>query len=177
MEITIRSFDMDYLDAGWKYVEEACGSDYSGSLYSRANYEWFREEYRGHSDVVILYGDFFGYGIGYNPETQDDRLKEIIDALSDYPCVDEEMVSLVEQRWIQDAMESWALKDFRHEVEYLFGDEILEDISDNTLAKIFEICRQEAEQEWESENCGMHIKIVKMAPYFEVVVSNMPVHA
>jgi hypothetical protein len=177
MEISLRHFDMDYLDAGWQYVEEACGSDYSGSVYTRANYEWFAEEYRNHADVVILYGDFFSYGIGYNPETEDDRLREIIDALSDYPLVCEHTVSSVEVRWIQDAMESWALSDFRREIERHHGEDILDDVSDDTLARIFGVCADLANTYWQSENCGMHIDIDRLVPHFPAAVSSLPVHA
>jgi len=177
MEITIRNFDMNYLEEGWRYVEEASGSDYSGSSYTRANYEWFKEEYRNHADVRVLHGDFFGYGIGYNPETEDDRLKEIIDALADYPLVCEHTVTSVESRWIEDALESWALKDFRRAVERLQDDDILDDVSDATIAQIFEICRELANEYWQSENCGMYIDVEKLAPHFQSAVESLPVHA
>jgi hypothetical protein len=177
MEISLRHFDMDYLDAGWKHVEEACGSDYSGCSYTRANFEWFREEYRDHADVAILYGEFFGYGIGYNPETADDRLREIIDALSDYPLVCEHTVSLVEARWIVDALESWALKDFRKAVERHHGEDLLDDVSEETLARIFDLCAELANEYWQSENCGMHIDVDRLVPHFQSAVSSMPVHA
>ncbi len=170
MEIRFQDLD-DH--AGFKLIEEACGSDYMGCSYTRANFEWFQEEYHGHADVLFLWGHFFGYGVAYRTETQDDRLREIVDGLAEYPCVDDEMVSVVEERWIGEAMESWALRDFRAEVEHLFGEDILDEVSDDTLTMIFDLCREESGEVWESENCGMHIRIVKIAPYFEVVVSNI----
>jgi hypothetical protein len=126
-------------------------------------------------DVVILHGDFFSYGIGYNPETEDDRLREIVEALSDYPCVDDEMVERVEQRWIEDAMHSWALNDFRRAVERQHGEDLLDEVSDETVARVFEICRQESQEEWTPENCGMHIDVEKIVPHFQSAVSSMMV--
>lgn len=162
---------------GFVTIDEACGSDYSGSVYTRANFEWFQEEYRGHADVIFLWGHYWGYGVAWNPETQDDRLREIVDGLENYPLVCEHTVSQVEVRWIGEALESWALHDFRREIERHHGEEILDDVSDDTLTRIFDVCAELANEYWQSENCGMHIRIDRLVPHFPAAVSSLPVHA
>lgn len=174
MEIRFQDLS-DY--PGFKLIEEACGSDYMGCSYTRANFEWFQEEYRNHADVLFLWGHFFGYGVAYRVETEDDRLREIVDGLADYPLVCEHKVSEVEVRWIQDAMESWALSDFRKEIERHHGEDILDDVSDDTLTRVFDLCADLANTYWQSENCGMHIDIDRLVPHFQAAVSSLPVHA
>jgi len=176
MEISFNQFNNDIEGtAGWRYVEEATGSDYSGSSYTRANFEWLRDNYGDHPDIMILWGHFFGYGIGFNQETEDDTLRAIIDGLEDYVIICEHKLAQVEERWISEALDSYIF-DFKREIRRVHGEEMLEEVLDETIGQIFEICRELSNTEWIPENCGMYIDVDRLVPHFEEAVSRLPVH-
>jgi hypothetical protein len=75
-------------------VPHTTGSDYVGGPVERYNYEHLKEHFHDTKGVYQIYGDFGTYGIGYiesevSPETLLE-IKTIIDALENYPLINED---------------------------------------------------------------------------------------
>lgn len=90
-----------FSDDGIEELEYTCGSDYSGDTVARSNYETLLKELGDTPGFYALYGDYSSYGIGYVESELDDdgkeRLKDILDRLSDYPSLDDDRLSAIEE--------------------------------------------------------------------------------
>ena len=95
----------------WTELEFACGSDYSGGVVERANYQYFLEQFAEHEDVIRLSGMFFSYGIGYNKESTDSDLIDAVNALEYYPVADDELLYEVQNDWENDAWDNFIESD------------------------------------------------------------------
>lgn len=82
-------------------IEVATGSDYSGNLVERSNYECLKEEFPW---LVTLYGGHGTFGVGYlgKRENQNDRLIEAIDALAERPIYSDDHHSNLEMETVDE---------------------------------------------------------------------------
>lgn len=165
----------------WTIIPETQGSDYNGSSVTRSNFEYMRDSFNASDDLAVVYGWFFGYGIAYRTasyqdETMDTEIREIIDSLTDYPVVCEDHLSRLEIRWQDEALESWALDDFRRAVESSHGIDT-SDVSDDTMIRVFYVCADEANEYWRSQHADMWIDVDRLAAVFPDVIASFPVVA
>jgi hypothetical protein len=169
--------DLQIMD-GWSQIDIASGSDYSGSSATRANYEWAVDNWASNPDIKFVYGGFGTYGIAYRIQTDDPDIHEVINTMSEFGVIDDSYLYNVESRWIADAKESWAIFDFKRAVEKLHdNDEILDDVSDDTIVKIFDECLALSNEVFVTEHCGMYIDVERLAPHFQAAVKSMPIPA
>jgi hypothetical protein len=92
-------------------IELATGSDYSGSLVEHSNARVLKEQFPW---LVELHGGHGTFGVAYlgKRENQNPALIEAIDALTDYPLVDDDDHSNLEfekaaEAWEEDGRDEW----------------------------------------------------------------------
>lgn len=165
-------------NSDWQIIPETEGSDYSGSSVTRANYEWFLDNHSKDDDLAEVTGWFCGYGIAIKSDSQDPDLREIIDALSEYPVICEDTWARVEARWISEALDSGILSDFVREVERITDHEdIFDEISQDLALEIFEASRVISGEEWRFEHAGAFIDVSRVAQFALQVIADRPIFA
>lgn len=104
---------------GWYQVEYATGSDYNGGSVNESNYrvlcEMLEEAHPDGSQPVVwarTSGGHGTYGVVVRYGDLDEGPREAIDALEDYPLMDEEDHSRLEMEQQDEAWENWAEDDF-----------------------------------------------------------------
>jgi len=150
----------------WTELSLACGSDYSGGLVERANYQFFLDNYADHADVIVLKGWFFGYGIGYNTESTDSDLIATVNALHDYPVADDEMVSSIQLEWENDAWSDWVKDDLmsliQDDFEGMFEEHVSEPAFESALQNMFYETMDAANVHWSYEYAGAHVDVKRV---------------
>ena len=118
------------------------GSDYSGNLVERSNYDVFRETFADHQGTEWWetpggHGTF-GILVRVDADTRVPEMGEFFDALSNYPVADESAHSELEMESQQTAWEDYGRDDFKRELNEIFG-EIQPDIEydDNALSGLY----------------------------------------
>jgi hypothetical protein len=164
--------DLAIMD-GWSMIDIASGDHYVGSASTRANYEWCVENWSQNQDVKFIYGTNESYGIAYRILTEDEEIHEAIHAMSEHGVICDETLRAVESRWIQEAKDSWAIFDFTREVEFLFGEDILTEISEETIDRLFNACVLLSEEQWSFEFASAEIDVRGFACYLEVAIANL----
>jgi len=113
------------------------GSDYSGTTVELSNYEVFKEEFKELLGTAIfdVYGGYSTFSIAIsvrwllNPENEEkaQEIIEVLNALSDYPLIDEEHLSEMESKkeyeWITD---KWGFGDCEDEFKKQYGIELID---------------------------------------------------
>jgi hypothetical protein len=158
-------------DATYFVPTDLSGSDYSGSSYTRANFEHVRDNYGAR--VVELFGGYGTYAIAIPLDSEwangedAESLRDILASLADYPVIDEGETSDVEMQWSDEAWDSWARSDFLSELSSLYEIDAWEadiepaiDARDcGAFRELFETLREDANVYWEAESSGMHVDI------------------
>lgn len=159
---------------GWELIEGTCGSDYSGSSITRANFEWFVDNLIKDEDIKIVSGMFFGYGIAYNTKTEDPDLLEVINCIESEGCIDDTYVYQVEARWIDEAMDD-AIHDFRRASQAWVGyDEYLwDDIDDEFIGKVMTRCMELANETFIMEYSSAWLDVNRLVPYTEQALKEL----
>lgn len=146
------------------------GSDYSGSIVERANYQKFADEFTSGNNEWWIYtpGGHGTFGILIDmqgvPDDVSTDVAEFLNGLHDYPLADEELHSEMEAEAQEEAWRNWAERDFAHELQKKFrGAEQLEEILDSVLhdddmlvklRSLFDNARDVANVYWENQQGG-----------------------
>ncbi len=105
---------------GWFQVEYATGSDYSGSSITRSNYRVLCAMLEEHETGAVVWvrtpGGHGTYGIAVRYFELSEPMREALDALEDYPCLDDEDLSELELEEQSGCWERWTRKDFIREL-------------------------------------------------------------
>lgn len=140
-------------------------SDYSGCMVERANVKAFAEMFATGEDVW-WFRAIGGHGteaiVVDSHMVPDDVLTEVTEtlgALTEYPCIDEELVSEMETEAEGPAWESWVRSDFtRALAEYVswleWPRDAISDVDDGKLREAFETVRERANEYWRIETGG-----------------------
>jgi hypothetical protein len=162
-------------DCEWFIVGETEGGDYSGGTVARSNYrkleEMLTEAYpdstpavwgtlrgsHGSQSIIVKYGDL------------DDEIRGVIDALADYPLIDEEDHSELEHTEEEEYWNSsyGGRKDFCKDLGKALGmrwaDELQEKLDDAIWDQVFEAAREDANVYWEhSSSEGPYIDMKRV---------------
>lgn len=94
------------------------GSDYSGGSVNQSNYRVFLDTYGEVEGVYKLWGGYGTYGVVIRLDVYEENteIKETLDALEDYPLIDEEDHSTLEFEWEQETMTD-IVKDLCQEID------------------------------------------------------------
>lgn len=150
------------LEDGWYQVEYATGSDYSGGSVNESNYqvlgEMLEEHHPEDSEPVVwarTSGGHGTYGIVVRYGDLEEDVREAIDALEDYPLMDEEHHSNLELEQQGEAWENWGERDFIGECAKQLGidrGDLEEAVEGLNWLDVFELAREKANVYWEDQN-------------------------
>lgn len=160
----IRHYEKYSLHSHWEsdmwMLEDSIYGDYVGGYVQQANsnclkevHPWLEERYEGYGSSMLYFDDetMAPDEDGYGPSADNIReLLETLDALTDYPVIDESEWSRLEFEAGQEAHEDWGRKEFKSDMMELCADcyeEQIDNMSDEELDEWF----QDAA---ESGNCG-----------------------
>lgn len=149
------------------------GSDFAGSSYTRANYNSFLSSYGDLPGIHQVYGGHGTYAIVISLEAyqvaldgdDDDTYADMLDtlrALEDYPVIDEEEMSRVEQGWQDEAWDDWACNDYLKALSSVWGLEFLS-VDTGVVRLVFEITADSIGEYWESEGSSCYIRVERVA--------------
>jgi hypothetical protein len=138
-------------------------SDYSGDRVEVSNVRYIRDNYAAH--VVFLSGGYGTEAVAIPLGATDESLIETLSGLSDYPVIDEGLMSEVEQEQIEEAWESWAEYDFKRALRKCFpwADEAIDEMASGDLRELFESTRERINCYWEPDGNGMHVRVEEVA--------------
>ena len=131
------------------------GSDYSGSMIERSNYNVFLEKFSSVDGVISLEGGYRTYAIALTLKAlRNQEIQECLTALRDYPFIDEDNHTEMEWGAYEKQWVEHGATDFRDELnEHLkleddhvdLWDE-LTDITDSDLQDLYISCRPSGEE-------------------------------
>ena len=86
--------------------ELLAGSDYSGGALQMSNSKSFLEKFGDVEGVYEIWGGMGTYGVAVRLDVYEDNkeIKETLDSLDDYPVIDEEALSELENEWDTEQM-------------------------------------------------------------------------
>jgi len=120
------------------------------------------------SDMIHIHSGYRGEQIVVRADHEE--LKEMVDSLENYPLIDDEMHSLVEMEWEQEAWDSWLKDDL---LRSLSDDtqEAAECISDSGLFELYRQAMEDCNEYSIPEYSGSHIAVDRISKRFgELVV-------
>jgi len=154
--------------AQWYEVEYASGSDYSGGTVNRSNYEVLQEmleESHPSGQEPAVWADAYGghgtYAILVVYDALDPEIRAALDALEDYPLLDEEHHSMHETELEDEAWESTYQREFESKLlEELFTDGEDEDWPEGVESfGVFRLGMEVANENWEHSAEGPYVDI------------------
>jgi hypothetical protein len=157
--------------------EHLSGSDYSGSSYTVSNYRVFLKEYGEVEGVYALHGGHGTYAIAIRADVaeENEEIRDTLNALENYPVIDDEDSSMVEIEWQGEAMKD-ILRDLERNIDletYLEDcPAIIEKLTTDNDA-LEELAWQAVEKlnlDWKYENCTAYLDSDSVKPYVEDVL-------
>ena len=144
---------------GWFSV--ASHSDFSGGLVEQANLNYFKEHYPWLKVRALSYnGKELGFYEEDIPEIPGDSFEEFrkdYDSRENYPLLDEEGHTQLQEEKRQQAWSNWIKRSYRRGLEQKFPDmeEALYDFEDNDrFYALFDEARDRAGEEWSEDTGG-----------------------
>jgi len=144
-------------DPQWFEVEPATGSDYSGGTVTLANQRELKRlltkcEVPALPDCVwcTAHGGHGTYALFVVYAALPEEIRNVLEALDDYPSVDDEALSELECQLGSEAWESWGRSDLRRALEKEFGAD-LEHLTDDCLFELFRVAGERLGHDWEFE--------------------------
>ncbi len=132
----------------------AVGSDYSGCSVTLANFRELEKLWNdGEESIVPLFGGHGTYGIAVALDAPE-SVWEIITALADYPCIDDEAVSEVETEWQEEALPELEKDMGRELANMLPGDN--SDWAEQRIAELVGKYVISGNVEWHYQNCDAY---------------------
>lgn len=161
---------------GWFQVEYATGSDYSGGSVTRSNYRVLCEMLTEHETSSVTWvrtpGGHRTYGIAVRYFELSEPMREAIDALEDYPCLDDSDLSELEMSEQYEAWGNWVRDDFIRELAKSLGRdpyELGEAITDEQWYCVFHALCEASNTYWEDQGGeGPWIDLRRLVKAFEV---------
>jgi len=139
------------------------GSDYSGSSVELSNYRTFLESWRNVPGVVDLHGGHGTYAIAIRLDVCEAGILQALEALDDYPVLDDDAMGEVEAEQDREAWESWARDDFKRELERRHGVDVSE-VSDDDIARVFLAACEATGNYFECDGADRFIRVEQVAP-------------
>lgn len=150
--------------------EHLSGSDYSGGLVARANFnawselygegedKWWTNAAGGHGTFAVV------IDVDKVPEDISEDVAETLGSLYDYPLLDEDEHSRLEMEGAYEAWKDWAEGDFKKKLEKALSSQVdkngdkrevdLDYISDGRLYEIFQKASEKANEYWAEDGDG-----------------------
>lgn len=146
------------------YVPPACsGSDYNGGALARANARALRELAESEGLVSFeLHGGHGSHGTAFPLWERSDELARVLEALEDYPVVDEDAHSEEELADEEQAWDSWIRSDFARALQEETGVDV-SDVEDGALRELLHARMEAAGRYFEHSDEGPHVDVDELA--------------
>lgn len=147
-------------------------SDYSGGTVHQANVKAFLSQFESECPVE-LHGPYGYHAVGLrahhlaNPE-----IIEVFRSLEQYPVLDDDLWSEIENEAENEAWESWVRSEFVSWLESQYECDL--DIPGDVLWEIFHLACDESNTYWEHETCGATIELGRIIQYAVVPDEYLP---
>jgi len=155
------------------------GSDYSGCAVEKSNQRVFLEEFKKEdaegsdaNGVLSLYGGHNTYGVAIRLDVlkENEEMQECLNALGDYPVIDDEDLSNLEMELQDESWEGYVKSDFENEIEDGLGIDDVEEIglNDEKIYNLFNYLCEAANEYWIiEEGCNAYIDLKSIMENFE----------
>ena len=131
------------------YIPEyLSGSDYSGSTVELSNFNCFVDMYKKQLGISFwkLYGGHGTFGVAIDWEKATEDMRETLNALDDYPLIDEDELSHLEMNLEEEAWGNYIESDFLRALRKKFDTEEDEERIDNlTSSEVYTLFRNAME--------------------------------
>ena len=148
------------------------GGDYANSsTVEVSNHRVFLEEFKDLEGVHEVWGGYGSFAVAIRVDVLENN-EEIIDTLNgleNYPVINDEDLSNLENEKSEEAWNDWAESDMRRllrDSHDLLDEDFIEDYDREDFKYLFYQCSEEAGEYWEAESGGsMYIRLESIAPY------------
>ena len=128
--------------------------DYDNSCaVERSNVRLFLEEFKDHKDVIVWHGGYGSTCILIDVLCEDEEIIEVLKSLENYPCINDEDVSMLEMEMEQEDWENWIKRDFLNAIEKHYKADSSE-ITDEELSNLYYRLKEETNTEYIVESGG-----------------------
>jgi len=161
----------------WYEVEHAGGSDYSGGSATRANHKVLTDMLREHHPDdqkpvawVDSYGGHGTYSIFVVWDELDDEIKQTLSAREDYPVIDDQAMSEVENEIEEEAWSNYYKREFERAViggvnaEYPEDPEIDDWPEDTDSYTLLRMAMGASNTYWAHESEGPYLDLKRITP-------------
>jgi len=145
--------------------ELLCGGDYAGTTVERANHRAFLKLYGHHPGVDTVTGGYGTFAVVLsikwlldNPEPAACIL-DTLEALNEYPVVDDEELSEYEIELTCEGWDCWARHDYLVGLNKKFGDI---EVSDDDAFEIFNKVVARIGEDWYADGNDMYVDVDKV---------------
>ena len=139
------------------------GSDYSGGIVYRSNYEAFLKKYKFKEGIVDIYGGHNTYGVAIRLDVyESEKIQEIVSSLEEYCIYDEDHYDHLRLQTEERAWKDWirgkVLRDLEEQTGYRPRD----------VRKLFNQAIEEAQIYWDDSDGGYSLgdREVEKAVYY-----------
>ena len=158
---SLGEFNLYCENSNWAEVPRTGYSRISGTATEKANFDWFFANKFNHSDVIFMRGDYGTRVVYYNTATEDQDLQETIDALHEYPSIDDTLVGQVQSEWIEQAWNSWAYTQFLKALAIKL-DVWSVDFTEEQAQEYFDMVRDKLNMSWYEHEGSMDIDVERI---------------
>lgn len=155
------------------------GSDYSGTTVELSNFRCFKDQYKDQLGISIwtLFGGYSTFGIAIDWEKATDEMKETLQALDDYPVIDEGAMSQLECEQQDEAWDNYLASDFKRALGKKFtseADELtLDEMEDSTLFALFRQAMEKTNTYYVHEDTqGPYVNIDRLIQGIDSLIPN-----
>jgi hypothetical protein len=121
------------------YISYTLHGDYTGSTVERSNYEYLKE--KNYKWIEEIYYSYSTNCIGINYENISEEgiseLTEILESLSNYPCLDDSLLSEMEYNLIQETISDFKKLNQDYLFSYDFDNKAYDYLSEHTCHAYF----------------------------------------
>lgn len=124
-------------------------SDYSGSIYNKANQQIILEEFSNVDGILQIYGGY-SYSdilIRLDVLNENEELQKMVLGLEDYPILNEDNLWKLEEEAKEEAWKNWALGDFKKELRNRWNYDF-DSLNDDFLRDLFYKCEEKTNEYW-----------------------------
>ena len=96
------------------YCPPMCeGGDYGDTGFvGKANYKYFVDNFRKSTNVMFRFGGHGSYGVIIKASCKNQTIIDVLCGLSDYPVIDDDILSEVEAKAQEEAWDTWVHTEF-----------------------------------------------------------------
>ncbi len=135
-------------------------SDYSGSIYNKSNHQLFIKEFGEIDGVKDVHGGYSSSDIYIRLDVLNSNkdIQECLNALEDYPVMDEDHLSEIEEEAKYESWESYTRKDFLRALNKEFNYD-LEKLSEEFIDRLFRNLEEHTNVYWIFESVDAYFPL------------------